>query len=74
MEIIDQLHGPAVFISELRAPRIRWIGVQVDPRAGLDPVAKINNAISAPARNIIVVVQPVALGSILNVLHRFQVE
>jgi len=34
-----------------RAPAVHWIGGWVNPRAGLDVVAKRKNPITAPARN-----------------------
>jgi hypothetical protein len=38
-----QLHFPSTFTTGERAPGTHWMGVWVDPRAGLDNMEKSNS-------------------------------
>jgi hypothetical protein len=61
MEVSGQTHAPAALPPEKNPlPRTHFIGVWVDPRAGLDAVAKNKYPITAPAENWIPVFHLVA--------------
>jgi len=40
LRVIGQFHAPSAFTPGERAPRTHWIGGWLNPRAGLDAVAK----------------------------------
>jgi len=56
VEVSGQYHGP----DALLPGRDCWVGVWVDPRAGLDAVEKSKYTIPTPAGNRTQVVKPVA--------------
>jgi hypothetical protein len=62
MEVSSQFHGPDALPLGKELPGSHWIGGWVGPIDGLDAVKK--RKISAPARNQILAVQPVARGYI----------
>jgi len=51
MEISGQLHDPAALLPGKKSPGTHRIRGWVDPRAGLNAMAKGKNPMNAPAAN-----------------------
>jgi len=60
MDVSGELHTPVVLSSGGESPYTNWIGGWVDPRAGLDAVAKRKNPTIAPVGNRTPIVQHIA--------------